>query len=546
MDISHRASHLDTRRIGPIAFPRIATGFPARVPPTTSPLVLGDLLAEERFGLRLVAGGESALRSPVAGVHPIEIDAPTRWLAPRWVMLTTGSRLHRRPAAQRALVRELQESGIGALGYGLGVVSDVLPPALVDEARRRDFPLFEVPLGTPFREIVRHADRALLIPEVRAYERLPAIHRYMFDALAQPDPTTTLLERLGSLVDAHVLLFDEDGVVAFASDDRPTGPLWEQIARRADSHLVEFEHEGHHVVAVPTSIAIGGSNWWIAAYPSRAGTTNPLLKPAVQAVAPLAAAIKRIDDVGHERERQQRAAVLTAALDARDERELRDVTGRVLGFGIDFAAPVHLVHVSPRPDAPRTLADTLGRAIQRKLHRTETPGLVVGREGTVVALIQLPPEELRELLAAVVAEHPAARAGSSCPLTDMSQLPLADRDARTAVAISLESDDGAPVFFVECDISALLVSQAQDATLRRTITRRLEPLREHPQLYETLSRFFATSLDIGASAKALYVHPNTMRNRITRIEELIGGSLREPAVIAEIHLALTAMPTLRT
>lgn len=514
------------------------------MPPTTSPLVLGDLLAEESFGLQLVAGGESSLRAPIAGVHPIEIDAPTRWLAPRWVMLTTGTRLQRRPAAQRALVRELQESGIGALGYGVGVVSDVLPPALVDEARRRDFPLFEVPLGTPFREIVRHADRALLIPEVRAYERLPAIHRYMFDALAQPDPTTTLLERLGSLVEAHVLLFDEDGVVAFASDDRPTAPLWEQIVRRADSHLVEFVHEGRHVVAVPTSMAIGGTSWWIAAYP-RTRTANPLLKPAVQAVAPLAAAIMRIDDVGHERERQQRAAVLTAALDARDERELREATGRVLGFGIDFAAPVHLVRVSPRPDAPRTLADTLGRAIQRKLHRAETPGLVAVREGTVVALLQLPSEDLRELLAAVVAEHPAARAGGSCPLTDMSQLPLADRDARTAVAISHESDDGAPVFFVECDISALLVSQAQDATLRRTITRRLEPLRDHPQLYETLSCFFATLLDIGASAKAMYVHPNTMRNRITRIEELIGGSLRDPAIIAEVHLALTAMPTLR-
>lgn len=515
------------------------------MPPTTSPLVLGDLLAEERFGLRLVAGGDAASSAPIAGVHPIEIDAPTRWLAPQWAMLTTGTRLLRRPAAMRALIRELQESGVGALGYGVGVVSDVVPAALLDEARRREFPLFEVPLGTPFREIVRHADRALLIPEVRAYERLPAIHRYMFDALAQPDPTTTLLERLGSLVDAHVLLFDEDGAVAFASDDRPTGPLWEQIMRRADSHLVEFEHDDRHVVAVPTSIAIGGSSWWIAAYPSRAGTTNPLLKPAVQAVAPLAAAIKRIDDVGHERERQQRAAVLTAALDARDDRELRDATARVLGFGIDFAAPVHVARVSPRPDAPRSLADALGRAIQRRLQRADAPGLVAVREGTAVALVQLPPEELRGLLAAIVAEHPAARAGCSCPLTDLSQLPLAERDAQTAVAIGHESDDGAPVFFVECDISALLVSQAQDATLRRTITRRLEPLRDHPQLYETLSCFFATSLDVGASAKAMYVHPNTMRNRITRIEELIGGSLRDPAVIAEVHLALTAMPALR-
>ncbi len=515
------------------------------MPLPTSPLVLGDLLAEESFGLRLVAGGDAALRRSVAGVHPIEVDAPTRWLAPDWVMLTTGIRLQRRPAAERALIRELCESGIGALGYGVGVVSEVTPPALLDEARRCEYPLFEVPFGTPFREIARHANRLLLIPEVRAYARLPAIHRYMFDALAQPDPTRTLLERLASLVDAHALFFDEDGEVAFTTDDRPAAPIWEQIERRADSHLVEFEHDGRHVVAVPTAMAITGTHWWIAAYPRWAQSANPLLKPAVQAAATLAAAIKRIDDVGLERERRQRAAALVAALDARSEEGLRETTERALRFGIDFSAPVHLVRVSPSTEAPSTLVETLGRAIQRKLHRVDAPGLVVVREGTAVALVQLPAEELRELLAAVLGGHPAARAGASCPLSDMTQIPVADRDAQKALAIAHESGDGSPVFFVECDISALLVSQAENATLRRTITRRLEPLRDHPQLYETLSCFFAASLDIGASAKAMYVHPNTMRNRIARIEEVIGGSLREPAIIAEVHLALTAMPTPR-
>jgi PucR family transcriptional regulator, purine catabolism regulatory protein len=36
------------------------------------------------------------------------------------------------------------------------------------------------------------------------------------------------------------------------------------------------------------------------------------------------------------------------------------------------------------------------------------------------------------------------------------------------------------------------------------------------------------------------VHPNTLRYRLARAEELLGGSLRQPATIASLHIALLA------
>lgn len=512
-------------------------------------LALGDLLAEETLALRLLVGGDDAHGRPVAGVHPIEIDSPSGWMAPNWVMLTTGVRLLRRPAAQRTLIRELHEARISALGFGVGVGAgagaaggDVVPPALLDEARRCGYPVFEVPLGTPFREIVRHVDRLLLVPEARHYERLPAIHRYMFDALAQEDPDTTLLTRLAALVDVDVLLFDEDGQVEFASSALPTQAVWERIARRPDSHLVEFELDGRHVVAVPTSVAMSGPTWWIVACPRRATTLNPLIKPSVQAAAPLIAAIKRIDAVGHEREQRQRAALLDAALEAEGEQRFQELASQLLVLGFDLADTTHLVRLEHVADLPQSATEALGRGLHRKLARASAPCLLSVHRGSVVALVCLPAEALREILQETLAEQSSARAGVSSPLTEIAQVPFADRDACTALSLTRNDAEGRPGFFVECDIGALLVSRARDETLRRTITRRLDPLLEHPPLYETLRCYFDNALDIGASSKALFVHPNTMRNRIARIEELLGSSLRQPAVIAEVHLALTAMP----
>jgi purine catabolism regulator len=36
----------------------------------------------------------------------------------------------------------------------------------------------------------------------------------------------------------------------------------------------------------------------------------------------------------------------------------------------------------------------------------------------------------------------------------------------------------------------------------------------------------------------MHVHPNTLRYRLGRIEKLLGKSLRNPAAIAELQLAL--------
>ena len=106
----------------------------------TSALVLGDLVAQEDLGLTLLSGGAGALDREVAGAHSIDVEKPTRFLERRWVMLTAGMRLKGSVAAQKALVEELDEGGISALGIGVDLVFKRVPPALLEEARERIVP----------------------------------------------------------------------------------------------------------------------------------------------------------------------------------------------------------------------------------------------------------------------------------------------------------------------------------------------------------------------------------------------------------------------
>jgi purine catabolism regulator len=121
-------------------------------------LTVASLIGE--LGLELVSGQESA-QAHVRWVHSTELPDPTPWLKGGELLLTTGIQLTG-PKLQRELVERLADHDIAGLGFGTGFAHRRLPAALVTAARKRDFPLFEVPYELPFIAITERAFARLL------------------------------------------------------------------------------------------------------------------------------------------------------------------------------------------------------------------------------------------------------------------------------------------------------------------------------------------------------------------------------------------------
>src|SRR5208283_3615021 len=116
-------------------------------------LTVESLIAE--LGLQLASGHESA-KAPVRWVHSTELIDPTPWLRGGELLLTTGVQLDG-PKTQRELIGRLDEHEIAGLGFGTGLTHKRLPAALLAEARKRSFPVFEVPYELPFIAITERA-----------------------------------------------------------------------------------------------------------------------------------------------------------------------------------------------------------------------------------------------------------------------------------------------------------------------------------------------------------------------------------------------------
>jgi PucR family transcriptional regulator, purine catabolism regulatory protein len=190
-------------------------------------LTVESLIAE--LGLTLVSGLQSA-QAHVRWVHSTELTDPTPWLKGGELLLTTGIQLDG-PKAQRELIERLADHEIAGLGFGTGFTYRKLPAALVTAARKRAFPLFEVPYELPFIAITERAFAQLV------NERYEMLQRNMVgDVLAEaltghlyPEELQARLRPFG--------IGEQVAVLAFSTPD-PTAAaaLLERILEREGVH----------------------------------------------------------------------------------------------------------------------------------------------------------------------------------------------------------------------------------------------------------------------------------------------------------------------
>jgi purine catabolism regulatory family protein/PucR-like helix-turn-helix protein/diguanylate cyclase with GGDEF domain len=479
---------------------------------------LADLLAEETFGLELLTGGSHA---PVRGAHAVEVDAPARWLAADWVMLTTGVRLRGNVEAQRALVPQLEEGGISALGFGVGLGFKRVPPALVEVADEHGFPVFAVPYETPFREIIHYVDSALTSTDEHVFRRLTALQRYLVDALRTPQPERAMVDRLAKFLDASVVLIGAEGRPETVSGKPPAPVLLEEVCRQP-AGLLELDVGGWHAVATPVVTRADQAQRWLVLASPRRGFVSKLAKPAAEATAPLLAAMARLGDVVRDQEQAVKAALLEEALEPVAPRDLPPLAARAAAFGIDFSQPARLV----------VIRGAGSRDLVTRLDAHRIPHLVQEREDSLLALVQGADGEVL----AALADLTDVAVGVGRTVVAITDARHSLRDAELAVAHA----KGGIVRFEDFDLGTFMVSEIPPDRLGPKVDEILSVLRANPPLHEALRAYFEHDLDIAATAASLHMHRNSLRYRLARAEQVLGRSLKQPATVAAVYIALVA------
>ncbi|WP_410590635.1 PucR family transcriptional regulator [Amycolatopsis sp. lyj-23] len=479
-------------------------------------LTLAGLAAERPLGLRVLTG-DDLLNRPIGWVHPTELTDPQAFLEGGELLLTTGLALDEGTAP--AYVRRLVAAGVAGLGFGVGLSHEHVPRALVTTAAEVGLPVLEVPRKTPFIAITRAVSRAVAADEYATTVRIGRAQQELTRTAVGKGGPAGVLRKLAKLIDGWVLLFDRTTVTEAApASARAYGVSLREELERLRTGTRAFSLDGQEVALQTLDTS--------ARRVLAVGTAEPL-DTAGRHIVNTAVSVLSL---ALEQDRAQAAA----------RQALRTGLVELLAGGqAELALRVLIASGGEPPEAPWSVLVFLGPpAARRKLLGAMEGESFAARSGSSV--VAFGPASVVEPAAEAALRIGGLHGGVAGPVapgdfaTGLQQAELAARaaEAEGKILVSAAEHTGRGLL----SLIDPVVAQAFAGGL-------LAPLRRHDEtgrgdLVESLRCWLEHHGHWDTAAARLGVHRHTLRNRITKAQELLGRDLDSPGVRAELWVAL--------
>ncbi|MFC0672430.1 helix-turn-helix domain-containing protein [Brachybacterium hainanense] len=206
-------------------------------------------------------------------------------------------------------------------------------------------------------------------------------------------------------------------------------------------------------------------------------------------------------------------------------------------------------HPGPAEATSAAAPDIGGLALAALRSATEPHRAVVAPHGAhACALVQDAAAETvaQEVLAQAAERDVDVTIGISGVCTDLAAVPSAHRDADRALAsLAALGLRGRAAHGEDLGAVGLLLEALRADPHAPSPLDALAPLVDHDaarsgELTRTAWVFAESGQNVGRTAEQLFLHPNTVRQRLERIGRVLGPDWRDPARFLDLHLALRA------
>ena len=540
-------------------------------------LTVRELLQD--LDVRLLSG-ERSLHLPVRWVHISELLDPTPWLSGGEVLLTTGMQLET-GAQAREFVARLADHHLAGLGFGTGFKHEAVPPALLEAAAEREFPVFEVPYEVPFIAVTEAAFTQLVNEQYAVLRRALAAQERLERLVLSERGLDALVGALSTLIGAGVVVFDSRGELLQqhefrrALDPQVVETLGREVrerARRREARaFMPSLVEGNRGLALPVAsdgtpraASSGGRpgrapEAWLVAIKDAGPLSDFDRLTLHQAVTIVALELLR-SRVAGETERRLAGDVLDAIVSG--EVSGPEVTRRLGPFGLSDGVAAIVLRRAEAEAGSASGAAAVEAALWSGLRDESVPALVASVGPLACALVPGASDEELLALGERVAEAAQAELrvetrvgiGRAVPAIDARRSFHEARCALDALALGVVGGAGANgngtaterrrvATYKDLGSFQLLLSLQDDEALRLFCDSILGPIEasEGPyggELMRSLEAFIEENGQWERAARRLYCHRHTLRYRIRRVEELTGRNLGSARDRIEFWLAL--------
>jgi DNA-binding PucR family transcriptional regulator len=512
-------------------------------------LNLGALLGNPALELRLlVPGPAGALEREALWVHNTELPDPSPYVREREIVLTNGLWLHEATAA--AFVTKVREIGAAGIVFGLRTETPATPPELIAACERAGLPLAEISIEVPFTAVTEAASamqadqrRDALVGMVRRGDALAS-------AISHGAGASGVLAVLRREHDLPLAVVDRMARPLAAAGAELTPQQRRLVADGLARHPPPLEVDlggGQGRATIFLVGAVGDTDAALVCLRPVGGLSRPEQDALDQAARFLSLEVAKQQAI--------QAIELRFASELLDmilsgAQRAAEVPDRLRAFGVDPSGELVVLTIAFAAGAESTVPG-LTETVSEFFLRESLAVVVAGGSQDVVAVLQRPRQDVARLADALCSavrkrfpeRSPVVGFGDVAASAGELRQPLVQ--SREACQVLRRRGNQAVASFRQLGTHRLLLGLQDSATLRGFADGMLGPLREYDGLRDgdlevTLRAFLSHDGQFGATASALHVHVNTLRNRLAKITELTGRDVARTDDRVDLYLALEA------
>ena len=493
-----------------------------------------------------VVAGAAGLDREVRHVNVMEVPDILPWVQPDELLLTTAYPLRDDRAALGSLIPHLAAKGLAGIAVKPDRYLEGIPPAMLLSAEACAFPLIELPPDSSFNDIISSVLAVILNEQSLRLQRAAEIHDRFTRMVLRGGGLREIAMTLAELIERQVLITDQHGELLTGSGELPAIRLPEVATAGEGGETVALTVGGESATLQPIMVDNEPYGGIVALAPRDALSADDL--EALQFAATVAA-LRQVQARAVVEDDRHFQAVCLEELVSGHLTDLAVLSERADAFGWDLAVPRAVLLAQPEPalggNAPTVRA--LGDAARIALG----PTAIVWERSTQAAALLAPrhpgPAALEE--AATALRREAARRLPGIPVSigigrvriDPMLLRESHAEARRALEVGRWRSPGELVIFERMGLDRLLAgnSDIELAAFREAMIAQLvaHDATHRSNLVDTLEAYVATR-NAAEAARRLFVHYNTVRSRLARIEELIGPFLADSERLTALAVAL--------
>ncbi|XID91220.1 PucR family transcriptional regulator [Paenibacillaceae bacterium WGS1546] len=503
---------------------------------------------------RVAAGAEGCDRV-IRSVNMMDAPDVVNWIKPGEMLFTTAFAIKDTPEDFLKLLLTLNERGSSGLGIKLGRYWNQIPPIVIEEANRLNFPLLELPYEFTFADQMNALVQAEIEKSTKKLHDALDKQKNLMRFAMQPGESSLYFQRVGEILSHPIAIVGARGQILYSTSG------WKEDAILKDWPWVQKFDKSRTAQGWRCSVPLtqdGECSGYLLVMPHQAAAIQEEEGLFHQAAEILSFHMDRFQD--------NRLSVADYRWTLLFERYLRKKIAaeqfleqtRMLKKDFDAAAYL-CVRTVTATDSPSTAATHKGlRKIRRELmyhpYLANLGSYHLFLDGEMVSLFTLPPngmpvpDFLRRVVDGfeeAICSFPeyAIRSYVSKPKLRLTDTLEACEECEQAKELGERlSLKGGVILFSDLELNSLF-RHIPKPTMEKYGHNLMMPLFEKgddyaEEMLRTLEAYFANEGNVNAAAKELFIHRNTVLYRLEKVSELLGVDLRKIGDLLRLKLAL--------